>query len=357
MDVYADNLVAGLKQARPTWKITEVAPRPWWQDGEDAWKSGTGLKKYYERFWHHPKTVSQLDADVFHIIDHTSGHVAYWLKKKQKRTVVTCHDLVQLIQPEILKDQARLPALSMATWKYSVGGLAKADAVISVSENTKRDIVSHLPIAEQKVEVIPNGVSAEFQVLDQTPNLFPQDRYRKSPKSICLLNVGSTHQRKNILGILNALHILTTQGVDACLWRVGDAFTPEHQQFVETQGLSSLIYDLGKPNRQQLIEIYNSADCLLAPSLYEGFGLTVLEAMACGLPVITSTTSSLPEVAGDSAVLVDPNSPECIAKAIFNLHINPALRQHLVQKGLERVQRFRWPQVGEQVAQVYEALI
>jgi glycosyltransferase involved in cell wall biosynthesis len=356
MDVYADNLVAGLKQARPTWQITEIAPKPWWKPDEDPWKSGTGLKKYYERFWNHPKAVSQLEADVFHIIDHTSGHVAYWLKNAHKPTVVTCHDLVQLIQPDILNDQARLPALSMATWKYSVGGLAKADVVIAVSENTKKDIVGQLGILESQVKVIPNGVGHEFQVIDPGLNHFSRNQYCPTPKSICLLNVGSTHQRKNIIGMLHALHQLRARGLDVCLWRVGEAFTPAQQTMIEAQGLNDIIYDLGNPDRTQLIDIYNSADILLAPSLYEGFGLTILEAMACGLPVITSTTSSLPEVAGDSALLVDPHNTAQIVEAVAALYADPTYRQSLGQKGIERAKQFRWPDVGEQVAQVYEAL-
>lgn len=81
MDVYADNLVAGLKTICPDWQIVEIAPKPW-NSPDKLWQSGPGLRKYYERFWNHPRHVSQQSADIYHIIDHTNAHVAYWLKKQ-----------------------------------------------------------------------------------------------------------------------------------------------------------------------------------------------------------------------------------------------------------------------------------
>ena len=108
MDVYADNLVAGLKAIRPEWEIVEVHPKPW-NSVDKLWQSGTGIRRYYERFWHHPQEVSRLKADLYHIIDHTNAHVAYWLKKLGKPIVVTCHDLVHFKYPEIIREQSRFP--------------------------------------------------------------------------------------------------------------------------------------------------------------------------------------------------------------------------------------------------------
>jgi hypothetical protein len=137
MDVYTDCLVAALKTVRPEWEITEIAPNPWSKQ-DNLWKSGSGFRKYYERFWNHPRTVSKQTADIFHIIDHSNAHVAYWLRKKHQPIVVTCHDLVQFIYPEILKDQARFPALSLEIWKYCVRNETSKSYYFCFCKHSKR---------------------------------------------------------------------------------------------------------------------------------------------------------------------------------------------------------------------------
>lgn len=357
MDVYADGLVRGLKTVRPTWDIVELAPQPWWTKENNPWKTGSGLRKYYERFWNHPRTARHLTADVFHIIDHTNGHVAYWLRKKDRPVVVTCHDLVQRIYPEILQDQSRFPALSLAVWNYSVNGMKWSDRVISVSSNTAQDISKFLNIDSDKITVIPNAVESECTPLppDEVQQL--RQQYCPSDSAIYLLNVGSTHQRKNILTVLQVLEELNSKGVSAYLWRVGGDFTPEQQAFIQQHGLRDRVIDLGSPDRTALIQIYNAADVLLAPSLYEGFGLTILEAMACGLPVITSNTSSLPEVAGDAAIQTDPLDVHEIVDAVLKVKTNTVARQTLIQSGLSRAKRFTWEHTADQVANVYETAL
>jgi glycosyltransferase involved in cell wall biosynthesis len=114
------------------------------------------------------------------------------------------------------------------------------------------------------------------------------------------------------------------------------------------------IFNLGNPDKARLVQIYNAADVLLAPSLYEGFGLTIVEAMACGTPVITSNVSSLPEVVGDAGIMIDPNCPQAIADAVIELYKNPVLYANLIEKGLSRSQFFNWQNTAEQVATIYE---
>lgn len=357
MDVYADGLISGLKSARPDWEIIELYPKPWWKPGSSPWQGGSALQKYYERFWNHPRAVSQVEADIFHIVDHTNGHVAYWLKKRKKPVVITCHDLVQLIYPEILQDQSRFPAFSMVAWKYSVRGMFAAQHIISVSENTKKDIPKFLAIKPDKITAIPNAVGADCRPLQLPEPSSIRQQYSTNSDHICLLNVGSTHQRKNIPGILKTLYELRSRGFNAILWRVGEKFTQTQSDFIKAHDLEANIVHLGTPDRSKLIEIYNAADMLIAPSLYEGFGLTVLEAMACGLPVITSNMSSLPEVVGDGAILVDPTDANQIADAVISIYKDTAMAKELVNSSLERAKMFTWANCGEQVAQVYEKLL
>lgn len=365
MDVCTDNLVAELRALRPHWEIIEVAPQTWHRDRAglnpaDLWKSGSGIRKYYERFWRHPRAINRLSADIFHIMDQTDAHVAYAIKRRQPEapTVVTCHDLVQFVYPEILRDQSRLPALSMAAWKYSVRGMKKADRVVAVSHSTAKDVSQFLNISPENISVVFNGVNSFFYPLSQesAQSLQLRAALKCASDTICLLNVGSTHQRKNILAILQCLKQLRDRHLSVRLWRVGDDFTPAQKRYIESHQLSPLICELGKPNQSELRRYYNAADVLLAPSLYEGFGLTILEAMACGLPVIAADVSSLPEVAGEAAILVDPENVDAIAEAVVFLSRDSTYRSTLIQRGLDNARSFTWKRAAEQLVSLYESL-
>lgn len=356
MDVYASELIKGLSLVRPDWEIVEISPTPWWTGDGEIWQSGSGLKKYYERFWRHPRSCAGIDADIFHIIDHTDGHIGYWLKQQGKPYVVTCHDLVQFVYPEILRDQARLPALSLAIWKYSVNGMRQANRVVTVSDNTKRDVIAYLGLAAEKVDVVYNAVDPLFRKLPSAQRQIVRSHYRLIHE-ICLLNVGSTHQRKNIPTVLTVLKMLRDRRLSVCLWRAGGSFTRKQQQYVDAHRLGDAIFDLGKPDQTELINLYNAADLLLAPSLYEGFGLTILEAMACGLPVITSNVSALPEVVADAAIMVDPLDADGMVKSVIKLTSDRNLAASLAERGLQRAEPFTWRRTAEQVAQTYECVL
>lgn len=358
MDVYADNLVAELKKIRPDWEIVEISPQPWCdENAEDLWQSGNPLRKYYERFYNFPRTVNQLKADIFHIIDHTDGHIAYKLKKAGKSVAVTCHDLVQYIYPEILNNEARFPAFSLAVWRYSVQGITAADATIAISNHTAQDIINWLNINPEKISVVFNGVNSDFSLPDSQIAAEWKQKYVASPEEICLLNVGTNHQRKNIETVLTVVKEMVADNIPVRLWKVGEDFYPEQKQYIKTNNLEKYITFVNCPDRDTLIRFYSAADMLLAPSLYEGFGLTILEAMACGTPTITSNVSALPEVAGDAAILVEPTDVKGIIQAIIDIHQDSALRQSLVNRGLARVKEFTWKKTAEQTAIFYEKVV
>jgi glycosyltransferase involved in cell wall biosynthesis len=358
MDVYTNNLVAELRKLRPTWEIIEISPDSWSSSGkENLWNSGTGFRKYYERLWNHPRQVCQVQGDLYHIIDHSNAHVAYWLKKLKKPIIVTCHDLVQFIYPEILKGQSRFPAFSLASWEYSVKGMKYANCVVAVSENTATDVYQMLGIEAQRVVVVPNGVESSFHPLSLEKAESFRQQHQRSPDEICLLNVGSTHQRKNIPTILSVLKILKDRGVPVRLWRTGGAFMADQEAFIKENKLHQDILNFSTPDKDSLIQLYNAADVLLAPSLYEGFGLTILEAMACGLPIITSNVSSIPEVVGDGAIMIPPMDSQAISEAVVHLKQNDIYRQELIERGLARAKKFTWEKSAEHLVHVYEWLM
>lgn len=184
-----------------------------------------------------------------------------------------------------------------------------------------------------------------------------RQQHQLLPDITCILNVGSNHPRKNIITILQVVQKLKTQQIPVQFWKVGADFTLGQKEWIQAHNLQSSVTYLGKPDQPSLLQLYNAADMLLAPSTHEGFGITLLEAMACGTPVITANTSAMPEVVSDAGVLIDPLNIEAIAAAILHLRQDHTYRQTLIQKGLERVKAFTWEAVSEAIAQIYESLL
>lgn len=356
MDIYADRLVDGLRTVRPNWTITEYHPKV-----EDhinpplRWMDG--IWKYYERYWRYPSSLGHVDADIFHIMDHSDGYLSSWLQRLGYPNVVTCHDLINLVLPETFKGRARFPLISMTAWRWAVNGMRHANHVIAVSSHTKEDTVEHVGIAPNDITVVHNAVDRVFQCLSSGEVKEVRCRYGLADDTFCLLNVGSNNARKNISGILAVVATLRDKGIPVHFWKVGADFNAEQKKFMQVRGLDSCVSYLGQPDETSLIQIYNAADCLMAPSLYEGFGLTILEAMACGTAVITANVTAMPEVAGNAAMLVDPNDLNAMTDAVLHLYKNLDERHTLIQRGLERIQTFTWEHTAEQVAQVYERVM
>lgn len=350
MDVYANALSEGLKTVRPDWEIIEFAPAVSKIDKSPVL---TGIRKYYERYWHYPHWLKRQDIDIFHIIDHSDGHLLYWLNKLPQPKIITCHDLINLIHPETFKGHSIFPGVSMTSWNFAVKGMQYADRIIAVSSNTAKDITKYLHIPEKSIATIPNAVSSQFSPIPQAEIDSYREQRNITNREFCLLNVGSNNSRKNISLILEAIAILKNQNLPIRFWKTGADFNLEQKSFIAGKDLTGCVTYLGKPDLEELIKIYNAADALVAPSFYEGFGLTVLEAMACATPVITSNVTSLPEVAGDAAILINPTEVEEIVTAILRLQTEPQTRQTLIDRGLSRVKQFTWEKTASRVAEIY----
>jgi glycosyltransferase involved in cell wall biosynthesis len=354
MDVYANGLISGFKTVRPNWQITELAPHAFDRHSRSLM---VRAQKSYERFWRFPRTVQHQSADVYHIIDHSDAHIVRWLRRKGKPVVVTCHDLINFLYPENLKTSVRLPIISDSLWRSAVQSMQYADAIVAVSSATAKDIVEILNIEESRIVVAPNAVEPVFRQLPEAQAQSFREQLNVPKDTICLLNVGSNHPRKNLSTVLKALHILKQQDLSVQLWKVSDDFGDENKNFIQAHHLESCIRYLKDLDKPTLVAAYNAADILIAPSFHEGFGLTLLEAMACGTPVITSNTSAMPEVVGDAGILVDPKDCQAIADAVCCLQRDSAYYQKLKEKGLKRSQLFRWEKTAEQIAELYTSLL
>jgi glycosyltransferase involved in cell wall biosynthesis len=242
----------------------------------------------------------------------------------------------------------------MASWQFSVRGMGDANCVVAVSSNTAKDIHERLDIELEKIVVVPNGVELSFQPLPSEEIKYFRQKYQRFPEEICLLNVGSTHQRKNIITVLKVLKTLKDRGLSVRLWRSGGKFMAEQITFIKEHNLEQDILDFGTADKNILIQLYNAANVLLAPSLYEGFGLTILEAMACGIPVITSNTSSLPEVVENAAVLVDPMDIQAMCEVVVRLKQDSIYCQKWIAQGFMRAKQLTWKKSAEQLVSIYE---
>lgn len=354
MDVYADSIISGLKVVRPNWEIVELRPKPIDITSRSLFLR---IQKFYERFWRFPNRVTQEQADIFHVIDHSEGHIVNWLKKADKSVVVTCHDLINYFYRDNLKGSVHLPFVSHGMWLKSVEAMRNANHVITVSAVTAKDTTKILNIKPKHISVVANTVDPVFKPLPKNKSEYFRQKNGVSPETICLLNVGSNHPRKNIYTILKAVKILKEQGLPVKFWKAGSDFTDDDKKFIQTQSLENEISYLGQPEKSTLVEIYNAADILAAPSLHEGFGITLLESMACGTPVITSNVSAMPEVVADAGVLVEPTNSQEIAEAVLSLHNDPIYYQKLIDRSLKRVELFTWEKIAEQIALIYERTI
>ena len=354
MEVYANGVISGLKTVRPNWEIVDLKPQPIDRKSQSPILRA---QKFYERFWRFPQLVQQQKADIYHILDHSEAHITYGLKKLGKPVAVTCHDLINFYYKNNLQGSVTLPFVSHGMWLHAVKGMKSADSVVTVSSMTAKDATKILDIEPTKISVVPNAVESIFQPLpEEEINKF-RHKSGISPDTLCLLNVGSNHPRKNIDTVLKVIDTLKQQGVSVIFWKAGADFNEEQKIFIHNHNLENNITYLRKPDKLSLIQIYNAADVLIAPSLHEGFGITLLEAMSCGTPVITSNVSAMPEVVGDAGILVEPNDYQSIADAAINIQNNSIFRQKLIEKGLIRVKQFTWESTSEKIAKIYEFLL
>ncbi len=266
---------------------------------------------------------------------------------KTSKVVVTVHDLSFLRHPELFDLKHRLWHSLSAPHKL----LRRADHLIAVSEHTSRDLTELLGIAPEKISVIHEGVHPDFAT---PPNSQECERVREKynlPDDY-LLFVGTLEPRKNIDSIIAALTPemppLVIAGKKG--WKYGPIFEAARR----TRGAVRFLEYVDAADKPAL---YAQARIFVWPSLYEGFGLPILEAQAMGVPVITGAHSSLLEVAGDAALLVNPDHIHEIQSALTQLLADATLRDSLVSKGYANVKRFSWERAAQQTLQVFEHLI
>lgn len=268
----------------------------------------------------------------------------------KNRLVVTIHDLIyikfQESRPRFVPDILARGIISRA--------VKRAESIIAVSENTKKDIVENFPFAAKKVKVIHEAADPIFKKIDDEGKKDAVRKRYKLPGDF-ILCVSSLKKHKNIERLIDAYVDLKKRGINHRLVIVG-RYRPREADILKKIRSSDAIY-LGEVSADELVLIYNLADLMVVPSLYEGFGLPALEAMASGIPLAVSSVSSLPEVVGDAAVFFDPYDVKDISDKVYHVLNDEALRRSLIDKGSERVSNFSWEKTARGTLEVYKEVL
>ncbi len=279
------------------------------------------------------------DYDVFHGLNYYTPNLSF-------PSIVNIYDLSYILFSHCFTRE-RLHDI-----RYKVARSTKrADKIITGSESAKADIVSFLNVAEEKIEVTRFGVEEIFRPVDDEELIPVREKYHLPERFI--LFVGTIEPRKNILNLVHAFHKLDR---DISLVIAGGKGWLFEEIFKEVKrlNLGERIIFLDYVPETDLPFLYNAASVFVYPSLYEGFGFPPLEAMACGVPVITSDKSSLPEIVGDAGILVNPEDAGEIREAIISVLDDGSLKRKMVRKGLKRAKQFSWRKCAEETLRLYK---
>ncbi len=296
--------------------------------------------------WLLPLELATKDLHVLHSPDFIPPF------QRNCRSVITIHDLNFLLYPHFLTPE------SARYYGQIDQAVRNCDHIIAVSESTKRDIIRLTGSPEGKISVVYEAAHPIYGRLNDE-QLVERVRTKFGLANSVILFVSTIEPRKNVPTLLMAYRqLLDNYHADADLvlagergWLAGEVFG-----LVEKLGLRERIHFLGRVSPEDLLGLYNVALMLVHPAFYEGFGLTPLEAMACGTPVIVSNTSSLPEVVGDAALLVEPTDADGMTVAMWRLLSDEPLRRQMANKGLKRASLFSWKKAALETLSIYRNL-
>lgn len=316
--------------------------------GQYAWR----LSVLATQLLHRPAYERKLPPSQLY---HATEHLLPYLLRP---TVLTVHDLIFERYPQHHKWTNRF-FLTVGMRLF----VRTASGIIAVSQQTKRDLIELYGTPAAKITVIYQGIDPTFAPAPPAAVQRARDKYtlhnQDGTARPYLLMVGTLEPRKNHVTAMRALARLKARGLPHCLLVVGGEgwlFAPIQAQ-VAALGLANDVHFTGYVPAADLPALYSGAVAVLQPTLYEGFGFPVLEAMACGAPVVCSNSSSLPEAAGQAALLVKPTDDETLAAAIQRLIVEPELTEELRRLGIHRAATFRWERCADETVAVYQQLL
>ena len=307
------------------------------------------LGKICKSLWRTKNIVKQLLEDKVQIYHGLSGELPLGLRNSGIKSVVTIHDLIFLRHPEYYHWFDR----KMYTWKFHQT-IKQADRIIAVSECTKRDILEFGKIDPEKISVIYQSCNPKFTNMPTEGEMEAATKKYDLPERY-LLCVGTIEERKNLMLAVKSLSLLPE---DIHLVAVGKKtkYADKVMETADKTGVSHRLHLLSGVSDDELNVIYKKAEVFVYPSRYEGFGIPIIEAIFCGLPVVASTGSCLEEAGGPDCLYVNPDDSEGMAAAIMQLLNNEEERKRRITSSLEYVQKYKGTDIANAVIEVYKEL-
>ncbi len=318
-----------------------------------TWHSTRITPRWFARIWHRlrlplPVEVFTGAIELYHATDFVLPPTL-----PRTRTLLTVHDLSFVRVPE-----SASPSLKAYLDTVVPRSARRADHILADSQATKDDLVELYHLPADKITVLLSGVDPRFRPADEAARRDIRLRLKLDARPY-ILAVGTVQPRKNYIRLIEAVAQVRCEGHDLQLVIAGGKGWLDDPIYraVEKLSLSDSIRFTGFIADSDLPALYSEARCLAFPSLYEGFGLPILEAMACGTPVVTSNSSSMPEAAGDAALLIDPYDSSALAGALVRLHSDESLRERLITRGRSRATLFTWDRAASQLLDIYRHLL
>lgn len=317
-------------------------------------KQGKDLNTFRRWYWENlelPAMVKKDKVDILHIPAFAPPFFT------QQKVLVTVHDIIGMIFPN------QLHAPSRWYWgQWLPSAIKRADFIIADSESTQHDLIQHLKISKDMIRVIyPSGHESFSR--ESNPKLQQQVKARFGISDRYFLFVGTIEPRKNLARVIEAFSIFLDAVKSGSRYQL---VVVGQKDFGKGKLFKSITHDLrtkidntifaGYVTHEELNQLYCGSEALVYPSLYEGFGIPILEAMASGVPVITARTTSIPEVAGEAAIYVDPESNQSIAEGMLHLQGDTRLRESAIQRGFEQLKKFSWKKTAQETCEVYQML-
>ena len=353
MDLYADNLAEGFRKLFSTeFNVTEF--RPTVPRYLQMIPEKCALRMQLARYLSYSLQARKEDFSVAHVTQPGYAHILG--RQLLSRSIVTVHDLIPFLvwKGEIQGiHKTKRPLLG----EYSLSYLKYAHKIIVISENTKKDVMKHLRIPEEKIKVIYFGIDDEF-LRDPVLNKRELRRDLGLPgegTKILLITGRETH--KNHITCLRVMSILEKKySLPIRMVKLGENYS-EWDDYIKSTSLENKVISFEKHlDISRVADLYDCSDLLLFPSLYEGFGLPPIEAMARGVPVVCSNAASLPEAVGLAALMTEPDDVEGLADRVIGILENDDLRASMVEKGFRNVSRFSWKKNVEETAVLYREI-
>ncbi|MGG1073105.1 glycosyltransferase family 1 protein [Priestia megaterium] len=318
-------------------------------------------------FFFHPDSsnkglIEQLDhfitknqIDIYHVLSPCENYEHLPIERKRwgkTKFAATLHDIIPLLFP---KQYLPLPEIKKDYMKI-LDFVKSCDIIFAISDTTKQDAIKHLQISPNKINVIYAGLCDHFT----SENQLVKTKWTEIEKSY-ILYVGGSDYRKNLNRLIDAFGKLNDKLLNEYQFVIAGSISNTDKFFLDLKikknNLTKNIIFTGYVSNEEIVQLYKGADLFAFPSLYEGFGLPVLEAMACGTPVLTSNNSSLKEITDQAAYLVNPRNIEEIAYGINYILTREEARKSLKEKGLKQADKFQWTNVAKNVLEGYRSLL